>query len=423
MAPRLPDRYETQVRLGRVGDIEEWLATDRSLDRPVLVRILESSAAPERRAEFLDTIRAAAAAHHVGPERGLRGRDPGEPVRRGRVDRRRLTRRPAQGRRHPGGPGISGERAAAGRRPRGDARGGLRARGHRPWLGRVRRGPARQAGGLRDETAVRIGPRRHQCPGGRDANGHTGRDHPGIRPSQVAEGLPPEADGILADAEGGRLSAETLAAQLRSLPEPQEGRARSAWSWRWSVVTAVLIVLALGISAVGANIDIDPDSRSCSPRCRTTRATSSGRPCLRFRSEVPPSIRRCEASSPEVRSSPTKRACRRSWIPRAPPRGTRAITSCSCIPRATECCSSSWSTERRPARAGRVPGNRVSAAVASRPGRRQRGSRMVRNAAGRDEHRRLPVRTDGVWLLRLTRLPELSDGRFGAELATVHFLP
>ena len=44
LAPKLPDRYQTQVRLGRDGDIEEWLATDTALDRPVLIRALDPTA-------------------------------------------------------------------------------------------------------------------------------------------------------------------------------------------------------------------------------------------------------------------------------------------------------------------------------------------------------------------------------------------
>ncbi len=48
MPPRLPDRYSLNVRLGRDRDIEEWLATDEQLDRPVLIRFLPPDASPER---------------------------------------------------------------------------------------------------------------------------------------------------------------------------------------------------------------------------------------------------------------------------------------------------------------------------------------------------------------------------------------
>ncbi|MGH8928932.1 MAG: serine/threonine protein kinase, partial [Acidimicrobiia bacterium] len=64
MPPPLPDRYRLEVRLGRDQDIEEWLATDLNLDRPVLIRMLGPDASPKRREEFLSTVRAAAAVIH-----------------------------------------------------------------------------------------------------------------------------------------------------------------------------------------------------------------------------------------------------------------------------------------------------------------------------------------------------------------------
>ena len=64
MPPPLPNRYRLEVRLGRDQDIEEWLATDEHLDRPVLIRMLGPDATEKRRAEFLDAVRAAAAVRH-----------------------------------------------------------------------------------------------------------------------------------------------------------------------------------------------------------------------------------------------------------------------------------------------------------------------------------------------------------------------
>lgn len=64
MPPPLPDRYALEVRLGRDGDVEEWLATDTSLDRPVLIRLLGPDAAPGRRTEFLEAVRAVAGVNH-----------------------------------------------------------------------------------------------------------------------------------------------------------------------------------------------------------------------------------------------------------------------------------------------------------------------------------------------------------------------
>jgi hypothetical protein len=64
MPPPLPDRYRLEVRLGRDDDVEQWLATDESLTRPVLIRFLGPETDEERRAEFLASVRAAAAVNH-----------------------------------------------------------------------------------------------------------------------------------------------------------------------------------------------------------------------------------------------------------------------------------------------------------------------------------------------------------------------
>ena len=52
------------VRLGADGDIEEWLATDEQLERPVLIRFPGPDADATRVAQFLTPIRAAAATSH-----------------------------------------------------------------------------------------------------------------------------------------------------------------------------------------------------------------------------------------------------------------------------------------------------------------------------------------------------------------------
>ncbi len=64
MPAAIPDRFKLEMRLGRDGDIEEWLASDTSLDRPVLVRSLGPESAPERRAEFVHNVGGAAKVSH-----------------------------------------------------------------------------------------------------------------------------------------------------------------------------------------------------------------------------------------------------------------------------------------------------------------------------------------------------------------------
>ncbi len=64
MPPPVPDRYRLEMRLGRDGDIEEWLATDTSLERPVLVRSLGPESGAERREQFASSVSDAAKVAH-----------------------------------------------------------------------------------------------------------------------------------------------------------------------------------------------------------------------------------------------------------------------------------------------------------------------------------------------------------------------
>ena len=64
MPAAIPDRFKLEIRLGRDGDIEEWLASDTSLDRPVLVRSLGPESTMDRRAEFIRNVGGAAKVTH-----------------------------------------------------------------------------------------------------------------------------------------------------------------------------------------------------------------------------------------------------------------------------------------------------------------------------------------------------------------------
>lgn len=64
MPPPIPDRFRLEVRIGRDGDVEDWLATDVSLDRPVLVRIIGPDTTPERSREFFGAVQEVAPVNH-----------------------------------------------------------------------------------------------------------------------------------------------------------------------------------------------------------------------------------------------------------------------------------------------------------------------------------------------------------------------
>src|SRR3970040_1403035 len=64
MPPPVSDRYRLEMRLGRDEDVEEWLATDTSLERPVLIRSLGPEARQARRSGFVSSVSEAAKTSH-----------------------------------------------------------------------------------------------------------------------------------------------------------------------------------------------------------------------------------------------------------------------------------------------------------------------------------------------------------------------
>lgn len=64
MPPPLPDRYRLEVRLGRNEGVEEWLATDTILDRPVQLRVLGPETPPAIRDDYLEAVRKSTSASH-----------------------------------------------------------------------------------------------------------------------------------------------------------------------------------------------------------------------------------------------------------------------------------------------------------------------------------------------------------------------
>ena len=64
MPPPLPDRYRLEVRLGRNQGVEEWLATDTVLDRPVQIRVIGPETSSDVREEYLAAVRRSTAAFH-----------------------------------------------------------------------------------------------------------------------------------------------------------------------------------------------------------------------------------------------------------------------------------------------------------------------------------------------------------------------
>ncbi len=260
MAPRLPDRYATQVRLGRDHDVEEWLATDTALDRPVLVRMLDDGTSRVRRAAFLAGVRAAAKSHHshvsevyaVGTEE-----DPYTIVEwHGGVS---IADRLSAGDPFPVTEFLPNAAGLADGLATLHEAGAIHGDIDPSAIGFSAAHPAKLVGfGRHSPAASAARDTRDLAATLRIAV--TGNDVPGIRPSQVAEGLPPAVDSVLAAGEAGELDAKGLAEGLRAIPFQPVDRVQRPWSWRWLVVIALLLLAATLTAVAGRAIDVDPDS-------------------------------------------------------------------------------------------------------------------------------------------------------------------
>jgi hypothetical protein len=240
--------------------VEEWLATDQSLDRPVLVRILDINATPQRRAAYVTAVREAAAAHHVHLVEVYAVGDESMPY--------------AVTEWH-GGVTIADRLNTGQPLPVEDFL--PNATGLASGLAALHAAGA--VHGAIDPSAIGYGT-------GRSAKlGSYGRRHPTsatpeedtralaaslrvsiagehgdtVGPSQIAEGIPPAVDEVLAAAEAGDLNAPRLATSLRSIPAAT-APSGPRWSWGWLGLVAALLVAGLVISAAGIALEFDEDS-------------------------------------------------------------------------------------------------------------------------------------------------------------------
>jgi serine/threonine protein kinase len=294
VAPQLPDRYQTQVRLGRDGDIDEWLATDTALDRPVLVRVLDPDANPQRVAEFVTATRKAATVEHVH----LAGiYEVAESSSGGAYAALEWN----------GGVSIA-DRLAAGET--------LPVSEFLPNAAGLAEGLAalHDAGvvhGSIDPGAIVFSaahPAKLSSFGRKRATLHpqqdtaalahalriavTGSASPAIRPSHLVEGLPSSVDDAIQHAEKGDYDAASLGTALRAIPSSVPPSRKEGWSWRWLIPAGMLLLSAVVVSGVGLAIDVDPDSPFLFPATppvdRSVSTTTTAAPPQTTIPEAPP---------------------------------------------------------------------------------------------------------------------------------------
>lgn len=249
------------VRLGADGDIEEWLATDENLERPVLIRFPGPDADADRIAAFLAPVRAAAATTHPHVQMiYAAGEVDGSAFAVAEWDGAvTIADRLKAGETLPIAEYLTNASGLASGLAAFHANGGIHGAIDPRAIHFSAAHPARLASFGRvpitttpaDDTAALAASLRTAI---------TGSDNPAVLPSHVAEGIPSSVDVALAEAEVGILDATGLADALSSSslrPQPTVAR---PWSLRPLVLFAFVVAAVLVLSVVGLSIDVDPDS-------------------------------------------------------------------------------------------------------------------------------------------------------------------
>ncbi|MDX1449578.1 MAG: hypothetical protein R3246_11010, partial [Acidimicrobiia bacterium] len=258
----LPDRYRLEVRLGRDDDIEQWLATDDSLNRPVLVRILGPETDSGRRAQFLESVRAAAVVNHAHMASVYHA----EEIADGAYSISEWTAGVTLGDRLDAGDTIGVDEFLPNAAGLADALAALHAEGH--------------LHGAIDPQAVfhTVAHPAQLGAFGRIAVDHTPTDDVrslaavlemgltgsppgGPPPSEIVDGLDRAVDHALRTAQLGHFTARQFADMLRAAPSPVPPPSMSAvGSRRFLIAVAILVVAGLLLIGVGRVFGDDGDS-------------------------------------------------------------------------------------------------------------------------------------------------------------------
>lgn len=252
MPTAIPDRFRLEMRLGRDDDVEEWLATDVSLDRPVLVRSLGPESSPARRRQFVELVGAVASVTHPNLARVFAvGEVPGGSYAilewaggSSLADHLNAGRGVELGEFLPNASGLAGALAAL--HDAGLAHGAIDpsaisySLAHPAKIGAFGRIPRTDIDGDVVALARALEMALTAAPPG------------GPPPSERIDGLSPAIDRILRGAQGGAFTAAAMAEALAAAPTPREPAPEPrAGSRRLLYAAIILIVLAAGLVALG----------------------------------------------------------------------------------------------------------------------------------------------------------------------------
>lgn len=266
MPPPLPSRYKLEVRLGRDEDIEEWLATDVELNRPVLVRVVGPEASRRRRLSFLSSVQAASRVSHNHVAAVFAAASKGGSAYAitewtGGIT---LTDRMTAGRPLPIAEFLSNASGLAD---------GLAAL-HSASFSHGAIGPAAilysgahpaKLGGFGRKRRTSAPEDDVKALGSTLETALTGRPAGVLTPSEVIDALPLAVDKALRLSQKGDLDARQLADLVRSIPYSSPLGRSSRWSWRWMIPAALLAVLAIALIWLGSLLEPSPTSPVLAP--------------------------------------------------------------------------------------------------------------------------------------------------------------
>ena len=442
MPPPLPTRYRLEVRLGRDQDVEEWLASDLTLDRPVLVRVVGPEAEPHRQERFLGKVRSAARVSHIHLAEVYDAEQ-------------------AEGTAYSvtewtGGISLA-NRIAAGETPSipeflsnaaglADGLAALHEEGivhgciDASAVGYAGAHPAKLgAFGRSSQTWSAVAD--VQALGSALETALTGRPAGEIAPSQMIDALPAAVDDALRQARLGEINSRRLSELIRSIPYAPPPRTEARWSWRWLIPAAGLAAAAVVLLYLGSLLQPETGSPTLPPELAVPRLTETPARAA----AAPPATTAAPAASP----SPTVAA------PASPvevrqalvydPLGDGSENSSRVGALVDEDPATSWRTERYydplpllkdgvgvafevtgvPQRMELVGMSEGTAfQILWSPGLEETPRRWEVVAGGRSFPEnavfQLPVRPAGLWLLWLIDLPVTEQG-YQAQLSEVRF--
>lgn len=274
MPASIPDRYSLEVRLGRDGDIEEWLATDTSLDRPVLIRSLGPESSPDRRRQFVQSVSNAAKTSHAHLARvfAVSEVDGGayavsEWTGGATVADRVLADRPIDLPDFlPNASGLAGALAAL------HSTGAVHGRIDLSAISYSGAHPAKLGAFGRDATGDPEGDVRSLAAALETAL--TGSPPVGPPPSERVDGVPRAIDVILRSGQSGNLTAEDLEKALRAAPTPRPPQPERGPTPRRLLFAAIGLVVA-AVALVGIGFVLSGGSAPVVPTPSTDPETAS----------------------------------------------------------------------------------------------------------------------------------------------------